>query len=140
MKKKYLRIRNTDLQRGHLYDLLTYPISMGHNCSIKKEKEKFGANVTLIDVEKKKLSSRIRWCLDGSSEMGAITGFSKGNYSVFNNSSADSRAVLLIQVRILRIHMFLGLPRIGYISQRYGSGSFYHQAKIVRKTLIPTFL
>jgi hypothetical protein len=27
----------------------------------------------------------------------------------------------------------------GPISQRYGSGSFYHQAKIVRKTLIPTF-
>jgi hypothetical protein len=28
----------------------------------------------------------------------------------------------------------------GSISQRYGSGSFYHQAKIVRKTLIPTAL
>jgi hypothetical protein len=30
----------------------------------------------------------------------------------------------------------------GSISQRYrsGSGSFYHQAKIVRKTLIPTVL
>ncbi len=28
----------------------------------------------------------------------------------------------------------------GSISQRYGSGSFYHQAKIVRKTLIPTIL
>ncbi len=26
------------------------------------------------------------------------------------------------------------------VSQRYGSGSFYHQAKIVRKTLIPTVL
>jgi hypothetical protein len=26
------------------------------------------------------------------------------------------------------------------ISQRHGSGSFYHQAKIVRKTLIPTVL
>ncbi len=26
----------------------------------------------------------------------------------------------------------------GSISQRYGSGSFYHHAKIVRKTLIPT--
>jgi hypothetical protein len=37
MKKKYLRIRNTDLQRGQLFHLLTYPIS------IKKEKEKFGA-------------------------------------------------------------------------------------------------
>ncbi len=53
---------------------------MGHNCSIKKKK--FGANVTLIDEEKKKLSSRVRWCLDGSSEMGAITGFSKGNYLI----------------------------------------------------------
>jgi len=28
----------------------------------------------------------------------------------------------------------------GSISQRYGSGSFYHQAKLVRKTLIPTVL
>jgi hypothetical protein len=30
----------------------------------------------------------------------------------------------------------LGPPESG--SQRYGSGSFYHQEKIVRKTLIPT--
>ncbi len=28
----------------------------------------------------------------------------------------------------------------GSTSQRYGSGSFYHHAKIVRKTLIPTIL
>jgi hypothetical protein len=28
----------------------------------------------------------------------------------------------------------------GSVRQRYGSGSFYHQAKIVRKTLIPTVL
>ncbi len=28
----------------------------------------------------------------------------------------------------------------GSTSQRYGSGSFYHHAKIVRKTLIPTVL
>jgi hypothetical protein len=34
--------------------------------------------------------------------------------------------------------LFLGLP--GSVSERYGSGSgpFYHQAKIVRKTFIPT--
>ncbi len=31
-------------------------------------------------------------------------------------------------------------PGSGSISQRYGSGSFYHHAKIVRKTLIPTIL
>ncbi len=41
-------------------------------------------------------------------------------------------------------HVFgpLGPPGSGSgsISQRYGSGSFYHQAKIVRKTLIPTAL
>ena len=30
--------------------------------------------------------------------------------------------------------------RSGSISQRYGSGSFYHQAKKVRKTLILTVL
>ncbi len=36
-------------------------------------------------------------------------------------------------------HVF-GPPGSGSISQRYGSGSgsFYHHAKIVRKTLIPT--
>jgi hypothetical protein len=36
----------------------------------------------------------------------------------------------------------LGPPGSGSISQRYGSGSgsFYHQATIVRKTLIPTIL
>jgi hypothetical protein len=33
-----------------------------------------------------------------------------------------------------------GPPESGSISQRYGSGSFNHQAKIVRKTLIPTVL
>jgi hypothetical protein len=38
-------------------------------------------------------------------------------------------------------HVF-GPPGSGSTSQRYGSGSgsFYHQAKIVRKTLIPTVL
>ncbi len=42
-------------------------------------------------------------------------------------------------------HVF-GPPGSGSISQRYGlgfgsgSGSFYHQAKIIRKTLIPTAL
>jgi hypothetical protein len=33
-----------------------------------------------------------------------------------------------------------GPPGSGSVSQRYWSGSFYHQAKIVRKTLIPTVL
>jgi hypothetical protein len=38
-------------------------------------------------------------------------------------------------------HVFVP-PGSGSNSQRYGSGSgsFYHQAKIVRKTLIPTAL
>jgi hypothetical protein len=31
-------------------------------------------------------------------------------------------------------------PGSGSIIQRYGSGSFYHHAKIVRKTLIPIIL
>ncbi len=37
------------------------------------------------------------------------------------------------------LHVF-GPPGFGSISQMYGSGSesFYHHAKIVRKTLIPT--
>jgi hypothetical protein len=36
-------------------------------------------------------------------------------------------------------HVF-GPPGSGSTSQRYGSGSFYHHAKIVKKTLIPTIL
>jgi len=36
-------------------------------------------------------------------------------------------------------HVF-GPPGSGSTSQRHGSGSFYHHAKIVRKTLIPTIL
>jgi hypothetical protein len=36
-------------------------------------------------------------------------------------------------------HVF-GPPGSGSVSQRYVSGSFYHHAKIVRKTLIPTIL
>jgi hypothetical protein len=33
-----------------------------------------------------------------------------------------------------------GPPGSGSASQRYESGSFHHQAKIVRKALIPTVL
>jgi hypothetical protein len=33
-----------------------------------------------------------------------------------------------------------GPPGSGSTSQRYGSGSFYHQAKKVRKPLVPTVL
>jgi hypothetical protein len=36
-------------------------------------------------------------------------------------------------------HVF-GPPGSGSTSQMYGSGSFYHHAKIVRKTLIPSIL
>ncbi len=36
-------------------------------------------------------------------------------------------------------HVF-GPPGSGSTSQRYGSGSFYHHAKIVRKTLISSIL
>ncbi len=40
---------------------------------------------------------------------------------------------------VLRVRMFLASwIRSRSISQRYGSGSFYYQAKLVRKTLIPT--
>ena len=56
--------------------------------------------------------------------------------------------MLRIRIRICRIHMFFGPPGSASrsTSQRHGSGfgsssgSFYHQAKIVRKTLIPTVL
>jgi hypothetical protein len=35
-------------------------------------------------------------------------------------------------------HVF-GPPGSGSISQRYGSGSFYHHAKIVRKTILDSY-
>jgi hypothetical protein len=64
---------------------------------------------------------------------------------VNNNSSSNSASVsmngagvggrLQAVFRIYQIHMFLGLPGSGSISKRYGSGSLYHQVKIVRKTL-----
>jgi hypothetical protein len=43
-----------------------------------------------------------------------------------------------IRIRIPRIHMFFGPPGSGSgsIGQRYGSESFYHYAKVVRKILI----
>jgi hypothetical protein len=40
---------------------------------------------------------------------------------------------------VLGIHMFLGHPESGSISTRYGSESFYYQAKNVIKTLISLF-
>jgi hypothetical protein len=54
----------------------------------------------------------------------------------------DFQAVF--RIRIHRIHMFLGLPdpdpSVRGMDPDPGSGSFYHQAKKVRKTLIPTAL
>jgi hypothetical protein len=42
--------------------------------------------------------------------------------------------------RFLRICLFLGLPDSLVRDTNHGSGSFYHQVKIVKKTLIPTVL
>jgi hypothetical protein len=50
----------------------------------------------------------------------------------------------VLRIRIREIHMFLGLPvpdpHPDPLVRDIGSGSFYRQAKIVRKTLIPTVL
>jgi hypothetical protein len=47
----------------------------------------------------------------------------------------------VLRILIHRIHMFWGLgSEYGSFSQKYRSGSFYHQAKIVRKTMTPTVL
>jgi hypothetical protein len=48
------------------------------------------------------------------------------------NQVRSSQAVLRIRIR--RIRMFLGLLDPDPLSQSYGSGSFSHQAKAVRKT------
>ncbi len=52
------------------------------------------------------------------------------------------KPVFRIRIRIHRIKKVLGAPGSGSTTQSYesGSGSFYHQAKIVRKTLIPSVL
>ncbi len=50
------------------------------------------------------------------------------------------RIRIRIRIRIHRIHMFLGLLDPDPDPLVRGYGSFYHQAKIVRKTLIPIFL
>ncbi len=61
-----------------------------------------------------------------------------------NQPESDSQSNLnRLLIRIRRIRMFLGLPDPDpdpLVQGTYGSGSFYHQAKIVRKTLIPTAL
>ncbi len=49
-----------------------------------------------------------------------------------SSSAPVKKAVLRIRIRIYRIHMFW--------PPGSGSGSFYHHAKIVTKTLIPTIL
>jgi hypothetical protein len=50
----------------------------------------------------------------------------------------------MFRIQIHRIHMFLGLPDPDpdplFRGMDAGFGSFYHQAKIVRKSLIPTVL
>jgi hypothetical protein len=43
-------------------------------------------------------------------------------------------ASAMLYITVIRIQ----IPGSGSFRTRYGSGSFYHQAKIVRKTLIPT--
>jgi hypothetical protein len=58
-------------------------------------------------------------------------------------SKDDGMTFLLGSVADLDPHVF-GPPGSGSTNQRYGSGSgscsgsFYHHAKIIRKTLIPT--
>jgi hypothetical protein len=80
--------------------------------------------------------------LSGSLNLKDKTFTSASNFMIIKFRSDEVSvyfgAVFRIRIEILihRIHMFLG------ISQRYGSGSgsLYQQAKIVRKTFIPTVL
>jgi hypothetical protein len=65
---------------------------------------------------------------------------------MYSEYSAVFRIRIRIRIRIHRIHMFLDLldpdpdPLVRGLDPGSGSGSFYHHAKIVRKTLIPTIL
>ncbi len=75
------------------------------------------------------------WCQSSSGSLAArklIIYYPFANFLYLN-------AVLRIWIPDPDPHVF-GPPGSGTISQRYGSGSgsFYHHAKIVRKTLIPT--
>ncbi len=57
-----------------------------------------------------------------------------GSESLKNSVSGSESGI-----RIHRIHMFWASGSSGFsgsTSQRYGARSFYHQAKIVRKTMI----
>jgi hypothetical protein len=67
--------------------------------------------------------------------------FFRTSSSIANEFEADIFRLRepVLRIRIRRIHMFFW-PGSGSASQRSGSGSFYHQAKLVRKTLIPTVL
>jgi hypothetical protein len=75
------------------------------------------------------------------------------SFHQFNNIKSDLRSFSLPFYLVLNSvpdpdpeaqkhvdpHVF-GPPGSGSTSQMYGSGSFYHHAKLVRKTLIPTVL
>jgi hypothetical protein len=54
-------------------------------------------------------------------------------------TSSFTLTFALLEIRIQMIHKFLALLDPA-VSQRFRSGFFYHEAKIVRKTLIPNVL
>jgi hypothetical protein len=65
------------------------------------------------------------------------------NLLTFVSQIIMSKAVFRIRIRIHRIHMFVDLPDpdpypLVRSMVRILLSSFYHQAKIIRKTLIPT--
>jgi hypothetical protein len=49
-----------------------------------------------------------------------------------------SKFLLLRHASFYLLEFFFCVYGFGSTSQRFGSGSFYHQAKLARKTLIPT--
>ncbi len=60
----------------------------------------------------------------------------KGTHSLMTEGNCS---YTMLRIRIRRIHTFLGLPDPDPLERGTdGSGYFYHKAKIVRKTLIPT--
>jgi hypothetical protein len=84
--------------------------------------------------------SKMRSMVARGSSSGGVAALLGRRFSVTAEEYRSS-LISVVDPALLRIHPYVfGPPGSGSISQIYGSGSFYHQTKIVRKRFIPTVL